>query len=306
MNTLEDRVRQALREAAEDISWTDVPQLRLPERAGRGRLARGWRGWPPWLTPLAAAAAVAAVLAATLALTGGPGRSSPHRTGAGRAAGQCPALLHRAARHRPHRGATSSSRPGARRRRSAPPPPAGSWPRSPRRRTARSPWWPPPPACAATCWPRSGEPVVQLRRERSGVPQRSGRPDPLVPAADELIGPGFGAEPAACPGAAGRCGSRRPGAHPRWPQARGGHPGRRAPARPGNPGGHAGHGGSARLDLAGCPADRREPGWHRVGAVLGGGRQHAGLSRARSTASTGSGCWTPRRRAAAWRTAGWP
>ena len=81
MNTLEDRVRQALREAAEDISRTDVPLLRLPERPGRGRLARGWRGWPPWLTPLAAAAAVAAVLAATLTLTGGQARPGPHRTG---------------------------------------------------------------------------------------------------------------------------------------------------------------------------------------------------------------------------------
>jgi hypothetical protein len=81
MNTPEDRVRQALREAAEDISWTDVPPLRLPGRAGRGRLARGWRGWPPWLTPLAAAAAVAVVLAATLTLTGGPDRSSPRQTG---------------------------------------------------------------------------------------------------------------------------------------------------------------------------------------------------------------------------------
>jgi hypothetical protein len=81
MNTLEDRVRQALQEAAEDISRTDVPLLRLPDREGRGRLARGWRGWPPWLTPLAAAAAVAAVLAATLTLSGGPDRSSPHRTG---------------------------------------------------------------------------------------------------------------------------------------------------------------------------------------------------------------------------------
>jgi hypothetical protein len=81
MNVPEDRVRQALREAAEDISWTDVPPLRLPDGAGRGRRPRGWRGWPPWLTPLAAAAAVAAVLAATLTLTGGPDRSSPHRTG---------------------------------------------------------------------------------------------------------------------------------------------------------------------------------------------------------------------------------
>jgi hypothetical protein len=79
MNTLEDRVRRALREAAEDISRTDVPLLRLPDSAGRGRLARGWRGWPPWLTPLAAAAAVAAVLAATFVLTSGPARPG-HRT----------------------------------------------------------------------------------------------------------------------------------------------------------------------------------------------------------------------------------
>jgi hypothetical protein len=79
MNTPEDWVRRALRETAEDISGTDVPLLRLPDGAGRGRLARGWRGWTPWLTPLAAAAAVAAVLAATLALTGGPARPG-HRT----------------------------------------------------------------------------------------------------------------------------------------------------------------------------------------------------------------------------------
>ena len=85
MNTLEDRVRWALRETAEDISPADVPLLRLPAgagrgSAGRGQLAHGWRGWPPWLTPLAAAAAVAAVVAATLILTGGPARPGPHRT----------------------------------------------------------------------------------------------------------------------------------------------------------------------------------------------------------------------------------
>jgi hypothetical protein len=87
MTMLEDRVRRALRETAENISPVDVPPLRLPNVAGRGwagrgRLARGWRagGWPAWLTPLVAAAAVAAVLAATLALTGGPGRSGQHRT----------------------------------------------------------------------------------------------------------------------------------------------------------------------------------------------------------------------------------
>lgn len=81
MNTPEDWVRQALHETAEDINPLDVPPLRLTEGDGRGRLARGWRGWPSWLTPLAAAAAVAAVVAATLTLTGGPDRSSPHRAG---------------------------------------------------------------------------------------------------------------------------------------------------------------------------------------------------------------------------------
>jgi hypothetical protein len=79
MNTQEDWVRRALQETAEDISRADVPLLRLPDGAGRGRLARGWRGWPPWLTPLAAAAAVAAVLAAALALSAGATRPG-HRT----------------------------------------------------------------------------------------------------------------------------------------------------------------------------------------------------------------------------------
>ena len=77
MSMLEDRVRRALRETAEEITPLDVPPLRLPDADGRGprrrpALARSRRarGWPGWLTPLAAAAAVAAVLAATLALTG--------------------------------------------------------------------------------------------------------------------------------------------------------------------------------------------------------------------------------------------
>lgn len=84
---LEDRVRRALRETAEEITPLDVPPLRLPPRGGRGpagpgRLARGRRAarWPGWLTPLAAAAAVAAVLAASLALTGIlPGHRPAHR-----------------------------------------------------------------------------------------------------------------------------------------------------------------------------------------------------------------------------------
>ena len=76
MSMLEDRVRQALRETAEEITPLDVPPLRLPATGGRGsggglrsRIRRP-AGWPGWLTPLAAAAAVAAVLAATLVLTG--------------------------------------------------------------------------------------------------------------------------------------------------------------------------------------------------------------------------------------------
>jgi len=74
MSLLEDRVRRALRETAEEITPLNVPPLRLPPRGGRGsgasRLRSRPAGWPGWLTPLAAAAAVAAVLAATLALTG--------------------------------------------------------------------------------------------------------------------------------------------------------------------------------------------------------------------------------------------
>jgi len=76
MSMLEDRVRRALRETAEEIAPLDVPPLRLPAAGGRGaggglrsRIRRP-AGWPGWLTPLAAAATVAAVLAATLALTG--------------------------------------------------------------------------------------------------------------------------------------------------------------------------------------------------------------------------------------------
>jgi|HubBroStandDraft_3_1064219.scaffolds.fasta_scaffold49440_2 hypothetical protein len=87
MTMLEDRVRRALRETAEEISPLDVPPLRLGQTAGRGqggsgRLPRSRRtiSWPGWLTPLAAAAAVAAVLAASLALTGTlPGHRPAHR-----------------------------------------------------------------------------------------------------------------------------------------------------------------------------------------------------------------------------------
>jgi hypothetical protein len=87
MSMLEDRVRRALRETAEEITPLDVPPLRLSDGAGRGPAGRRWlarsrrtRSWPGWLTPLAAAAAVAAVLAASLALTGTlPGHRPAHR-----------------------------------------------------------------------------------------------------------------------------------------------------------------------------------------------------------------------------------
>ena len=112
MTMLEDRVRRALRETAEEISPLDVPPLRLTSADGpsadgcsadglsadglsadglsadgRGPAGRGgrWRGrrgagWPGWLIPLAAAAAVAAVLAGTLTLANG---LSGHRPASG-------------------------------------------------------------------------------------------------------------------------------------------------------------------------------------------------------------------------------
>ena len=97
MTMLEDRVRRALRETAEEIGPLDVPALRPPSAdgrsadgrsadgrgpAGRGGLWRGRRGagWPGWLIPLAAAAAVAAVLAGTLTLANG---LSGHRPASG-------------------------------------------------------------------------------------------------------------------------------------------------------------------------------------------------------------------------------
>ena len=295
MNTLEDRVRQALQQAAEDISRTDVPLLRLPDRAGRGRLARGWRGWPPWLTPLAAAAAVAAVLAATLTLTGGPDRSSPHRTGQDALLASAPRYYVVLTSTGPSRGwprqaevrATRTGRIVA--TLAAPRPDnafimvaaasgAGRYVLAAQRMAIEHrapvgiPVGIPVGVAVAPRVGRPGDPAPGQRRSPG-----AGRPDPFLSAPDQLIRPGLGAEPAAGPGAAGRCGSRRPGAHPGWPPARGGHPDRRAPARPGDPGGHAGHRGPARLDLAGRPAGRGKRGWHRLGAVLGGGRQDAGL-----------------------------
>ena len=68
MNTMEDKVRLALRETGEEIGPHTVPPLRLrgTRRTGLPRIP-GW--WGTWLTPLAAAAAVAAVVAASLAIS---------------------------------------------------------------------------------------------------------------------------------------------------------------------------------------------------------------------------------------------
>ena len=68
MNTIEDKVRMALRETGEEISPHGVPPLRLGGTR-RTRLPRIPGRWGTWLTPLAAAAAVAAVVAASLAIS---------------------------------------------------------------------------------------------------------------------------------------------------------------------------------------------------------------------------------------------
>ncbi len=71
MNTLEDKVRAALRETAGQIAPASVPPLRLHDdrrRPGPPNVTR--RRWPAWLTPLAAAASVAIVIAASLAVSG--------------------------------------------------------------------------------------------------------------------------------------------------------------------------------------------------------------------------------------------
>jgi hypothetical protein len=68
MNTIEDKVRMALRETGEEISPHSVPPLRLGGTR-RTRLPRIPGRWGTWLTPLAAAAAVTAVVAASLAIS---------------------------------------------------------------------------------------------------------------------------------------------------------------------------------------------------------------------------------------------
>jgi hypothetical protein len=70
MNTVEDRLRTALRETAGEVTPQSVPPLRLHggrRRGMAGPAAR--RRWVAWLAPLAAAASVTAVVAASLALS---------------------------------------------------------------------------------------------------------------------------------------------------------------------------------------------------------------------------------------------
>jgi hypothetical protein len=87
MNTLEDRIRAAVTQTAEEITPGSIPPLSLatPQRhrldpAGRGRRRAGW---PRVLIPLAAAASVIAVVATSLAVSGAthghrPARATRH------------------------------------------------------------------------------------------------------------------------------------------------------------------------------------------------------------------------------------
>jgi hypothetical protein len=84
MNTMEDRLRAALEETAEEISPHGVPPLRLNRARRLGLPGFGDRHrWAAWLAPLAAAAAVAIVIMAATAVSGtiGRGRQPPTATG---------------------------------------------------------------------------------------------------------------------------------------------------------------------------------------------------------------------------------
>ena len=71
MNTMEDQLRAALKEAAEEITPYSVPPLRLNRARRLGLPGFGeHRRWAAWLAPLAAAAAVAAVIIASAAVFG--------------------------------------------------------------------------------------------------------------------------------------------------------------------------------------------------------------------------------------------
>ncbi len=70
MNTVEDRLRTALRETAGEVTPQSVPPLRLHGARRRGVASpAARRRWVAWLAPLAAAASVTAVVAASLAIS---------------------------------------------------------------------------------------------------------------------------------------------------------------------------------------------------------------------------------------------
>lgn len=100
MNTIEDRLRDALRERArhspiDPDAWEQtVARVRRPVRA---------RAWSRFIVPVAAAAAVVAIVAGATVLTGHEG------LGAGPGLRR-PALRIRPHRRRPARATTSSSR----------------------------------------------------------------------------------------------------------------------------------------------------------------------------------------------------
>lgn len=85
MNTVEDKVRLALRETGEQIGPHTVPPLRLRGGRNGARLPRIPGHWGSRIAPLAAAAAVAAVVAASLAVSA---TFHGHARGTGQAAAQ--------------------------------------------------------------------------------------------------------------------------------------------------------------------------------------------------------------------------
>ena len=114
MNTLEDRIRAATIQTAEEIAPGSIRPLpctakgpwaaAVPGPAGPPEAGQGSARWPRVLIPVAAAASVIAVVAASLAVTGGLGdgrrriggkagrrRTAPRRSSALPAAPHSPA-----------------------------------------------------------------------------------------------------------------------------------------------------------------------------------------------------------------------
>jgi hypothetical protein len=80
MNPIDQRLRAAMQDTANEITPDGIPPLRLPPGQPGRRLRVVHVGGPlrwRWLAPLAAAAAVVAIVAAALALASGPPRAAP-------------------------------------------------------------------------------------------------------------------------------------------------------------------------------------------------------------------------------------